>query len=63
MDSIKIDTLTNKKGAEAYFIRATEGNNEMFENTKKPTILVMHGGPYGKNYSIKLLNLLDLIKL
>lgn len=43
---IKVDTLTSEEGAEGYFIRVVD-NGDIFENAKRPTILLMHGGPHG----------------
>ena len=49
MDSIKVDTLTSPEGAEAYFSRAKNDEEPLFEEKKRPTILVMHGGPHSSS--------------
>ncbi|CAI2385616.1 unnamed protein product [Moneuplotes crassus] len=46
---IKIDTLSTFEGATGQFIRVQDHQNEIFEDidtNKRPTILILHGGPH-----------------
>lgn len=44
--SIKTDAFSTPEGAEGYFIRSVDPEHKLFEAAKRPTILVIHGGPH-----------------
>ncbi|CAI2385739.1 unnamed protein product [Moneuplotes crassus] len=47
MSNVKVDTLTTEEGAEGYFIRVVDEEKKIFDQQKRPTILIVHGGPHG----------------